>query len=198
MRNWTQVFSFPKRYPLLPRCFSKLPSSKHASSPTLPPPFNLWMASNSPSSRSSQTTNNISSISKISKEISKWPKFIHQVILKRSSKIKIYQASGSGTEFDFNAEHKTFLARTGFFGHKCEFHILADVEFKKSPFVHVSHRLQIATVRMRLLQLYEYFEDDIVLPGPGNLNLKCYIKKVGKDVVEIFIPNPGNVDFDGE
>uniref|UniRef100_A0AC34FGN1 Uncharacterized protein n=1 Tax=Panagrolaimus sp. ES5 TaxID=591445 RepID=A0AC34FGN1_9BILA len=81
------------------------------------------------------------------------------------------------------------------------FYISANIELKEA--CAVNYQLCVPVARLRLLKLYHFFKDEIVLPGYDDLKFTYYIKKIRKNEadgcdIEVQIENPHDVEIEGE
>uniref|UniRef100_A0A914QQY2 Uncharacterized protein n=1 Tax=Panagrolaimus davidi TaxID=227884 RepID=A0A914QQY2_9BILA len=102
-----------------------------------------------------------------------------------------------GGDIPYDEVNKTFVTGNGFANHKFDFHILTDIEFKKVGYVNASHQLQVPAARMKLLKVYECYEECFALPEHEYLKFNYFIKKIRNDFVEIVIENPLGVKIQG-
>uniref|UniRef100_A0A914QMN4 Uncharacterized protein n=1 Tax=Panagrolaimus davidi TaxID=227884 RepID=A0A914QMN4_9BILA len=114
--------------------------------------------------------------------------------------------TGTSGEFPaiFNKKDKTFSK--SIFEKDLEkviysFYISANILLKEV--CAVNYQFEIPVARLRLLKLYHFFKDEIVLPDYDDLEFKYYVKKIknheseGCDI-EVEIENPYDVEIEGK
>lgn len=103
-------------------------------------------------------------------------------------------------ELRYNEQQKTF----NYCYHNDEFHvgiefeILANVEYKKFNSVKDSYQLKFPSESLKMMDLYEFDETEIILPKHNYLKFNCYFKKHENDVIEVHIVNPYNLKINGK
>uniref|UniRef100_A0AC34F3I0 Uncharacterized protein n=1 Tax=Panagrolaimus sp. ES5 TaxID=591445 RepID=A0AC34F3I0_9BILA len=95
-------------------------------------------------------------------------------------------------ELFYDKERKNFKFRN--YHYYCnlafEFVILANIEYKKVNYIEDFYSLHFPSKRLKLLDLYECEEVEIVLPKHSHLFFFCYFKKHENGAVEVHIVNP--------
>uniref|UniRef100_A0AC34F8R7 BTB domain-containing protein n=1 Tax=Panagrolaimus sp. ES5 TaxID=591445 RepID=A0AC34F8R7_9BILA len=104
----------------------------------------------------------------------------------------------SGADIPYDDVNKTFVTGNGYANYNFEFHVTTDIEFKKVGYVNVSHQLQVSAARMKLLKVYECYEENFALVGHEYMKFKYLIKKIRDNCVEIVVENPLEVEIQGK
>uniref|UniRef100_A0AC34GSN9 Uncharacterized protein n=1 Tax=Panagrolaimus sp. ES5 TaxID=591445 RepID=A0AC34GSN9_9BILA len=81
------------------------------------------------------------------------------------------------------------------------FYISANIELKEV--CAVNYNLHVPVARLRLLKVYHYFKDEIVLPGYDGLKFTYFIKKIKNNEsdgcdIELQVKNPYDVEIEGK
>uniref|UniRef100_A0A914P8J6 Arrestin-like N-terminal domain-containing protein n=1 Tax=Panagrolaimus davidi TaxID=227884 RepID=A0A914P8J6_9BILA len=81
------------------------------------------------------------------------------------------------------------------------FYISANIPMKE--LCAVNYQLFVPVSRLRLLKLYHYFKDELVLPGYDGMKFVYYVKKIKKNEsdgcdIEIHVENRRNVEIEGK
>uniref|UniRef100_A0A914YFK1 BTB domain-containing protein n=1 Tax=Panagrolaimus superbus TaxID=310955 RepID=A0A914YFK1_9BILA len=109
---------------------------------------------------------------------------------------KIYSQGSGDIVYDY--ANKTFVAGNYYASYDVEFYITTDIEFKKVAYVNVSHEIEVSAARMKLLKVYECYEEFFALPGHEYMKFKYLIKKIRENYVEIVVENPLEVEIEGK
>uniref|UniRef100_A0AC35F5Z8 Uncharacterized protein n=1 Tax=Panagrolaimus sp. PS1159 TaxID=55785 RepID=A0AC35F5Z8_9BILA len=123
---------------------------------------------------------------------------IHVKDIKGDFKITKIRSNGYNCDIPYDEVSKTFVATNGYASYNFEFYILTEIEFKKVGYVNVSHKLEVPAARMKLLKVYECYEDSFALAGHEYMKFKCYIKKIRDNYIEIVVENPLGVEIQGK
>jgi hypothetical protein len=123
---------------------------------------------------------------------------IHVKDIKGDFKITKIRSNGYNCDIPYDEDSKTFVAANGYASYNFEFYILTEIEFKKVGYVNVSHKLEVPAARMKLLKVYECYEESFALDGHEYMKFKCYIKKIRDKYMEIVVENPMGVDIQGK
>lgn len=80
------------------------------------------------------------------------------------------------------------------------FYISANIPLKE--LCAVNYQLFVPVSRLRLLKLYHYFKDELVLPGYDGMKFVYYVKKIKKNEsdgcdIEVHVENRKNVEIEG-
>uniref|UniRef100_A0A914PLR6 Uncharacterized protein n=1 Tax=Panagrolaimus davidi TaxID=227884 RepID=A0A914PLR6_9BILA len=134
----------------------------------------------------------------VAPKFKKHDEFVFYIKDIKSNNFEITRIVNQGLDSHFDKANNCFENRHRNVGDTdwFTFYISADVEFKKVS--SITYDLKIPAERMKYLEVYEYFEDLIVLPGHENLTFKYYVKKVSVDFVEVFVENGHNVKIEGK
>uniref|UniRef100_A0AC34FSJ3 Uncharacterized protein n=1 Tax=Panagrolaimus sp. ES5 TaxID=591445 RepID=A0AC34FSJ3_9BILA len=65
----------------------------------------------------------------------------------------------------YDKETKTFITVGNYANNEYQFTILTDIEYKKVAYQYVPYQLYFPLTRLRLLKLFEYYEEYFTIPG---------------------------------
>uniref|UniRef100_A0A914Q778 Uncharacterized protein n=1 Tax=Panagrolaimus davidi TaxID=227884 RepID=A0A914Q778_9BILA len=119
--------------------------------------------------------------------------------IEKVMEIVAYKMNYEEKELKYNKREKSFKCYNKNVRHgivSFVFHILAKVEYRKVKKVKEFYKLYLPREKLKMLDVEEYEEIEIILPNYQYLKFKCFIKKHENDVVEVHIVNRYNLKIE--